>query len=113
MTIAWIAASAWGSAVDLLRGENRAMRIRRILLGAAFVAGMSAATMAATPAVASADAWDCSFYLLFEGYGGKIVDIGCNFGSQGNQVICLGSLQIAGVPDGIAEEACRRAALLP
>jgi hypothetical protein len=46
-----------------------------------------------------------------EGYGGKIVDIGCNFGAQGDQVICEGSLGIAGVPDDIGREACRRAAL--
>lgn len=87
------------------------MRIRRILVGAAFVAGMAAASMVATPAVASADQWECTFYLFMEGYGGKIVDIGCNFGAQGNMVICEGSLQIAGVPDDIGQEACRRAAL--
>lgn len=75
------------------------------------MAGLAAASVVATPAVASADAWDCKFYLFMEGYGGKIVDIGCNFGSQGNEVICMGSLQIAGVPDDIAEEGCRLAAL--
>jgi hypothetical protein len=83
------------------------MRIRRVLLGAALVAG----SMLAGTSVAAADQWDCTFYLFMEGYSGKIVDIGCAFGAQGDQVICEGSLRIAGVPDDIGLEACRRAAL--
>lgn len=86
------------------------MGFRRIVLGAALVtATVGFGVVGATPA--AADQWDCTFYLFMNGHGGKIVDIGCNFGAQGDQVICLGSLQIAGVPDGIADEACRRAAL--
>jgi hypothetical protein len=87
------------------------MRIRRIATGAALTALLSTGLMTAGAGQATADQFDCTFYLFFEGYGGKIVDIGCNFGAQGDEVICLGSLQIAGVPDDIAAEACRRAAL--
>jgi hypothetical protein len=87
------------------------MRIRRIVTGAALVAGLSVASAVAGSTPAAADQLDCSFYLFFQGYGGKIVDIGCNFGAQGNQVICEGSLRIAGVPDDIGREGCRRAAL--
>jgi hypothetical protein len=75
------------------------------------VVGLAAGSMVAGTAEAGADQWDCTFYLFMEGYGGKIVDIGCSFGSQGDDVICEGSLQIAGVPADIGLEACRRAAL--
>jgi hypothetical protein len=88
------------------------MGIRRIVLSGALVAGLSAGLMVAGTAVAAADQFDCTFYLLGQGYGGKIVDIGCAYGAQGNQVICEGSLRIAGVPDDIGREACRRAALV-
>ena len=84
---------------------------RRIATGAALLAMVSIGSVTAGATPAAADQLDCTFYLYFEGYGGKIVDIGCNFGAQGDEVICLGSLQIAGVPDDIAAEACRRAAL--
>lgn len=67
--------------------------------------------MTAGTTTAAADQWDCTFYLSMAGYGGKIVDIGCSYGAQGNQVICEGSLRIAGVPDALGLEACRRAAL--
>lgn len=87
------------------------MGIRRIAAGAALATVLSAGTMMAGAGVAAADQWDCTFYLFIEGYSGKIVDIGCNFGAQGDQVICEGSLRIAGVPDDIGREACRRAAL--
>jgi hypothetical protein len=87
------------------------MRIRRVATGAALSVMVSIGVTTAGAIQAAADQFDCTFYLLFEGYGGKIVDIGCNFGAQGDEVICLGSLQIAGVPDDIAQEACRRAAL--
>ncbi|MFC4857941.1 hypothetical protein [Actinophytocola glycyrrhizae] len=87
------------------------MRIRRIVTGAALAAGLSVASAVAGHTPAAADQLDCSFYLAFQGYSGKIVDIGCNFGAQGDQVICEGSLRIAGVPDDIGREACRRAAL--
>jgi hypothetical protein len=87
------------------------MRIRRAATGAALLAVLSIGSMTTGAAQASADQFDCTFYLLFQGYSGKIVDIGCNFGAQGNQVLCEGSLRIAGVPDGIGQEACRRAAL--
>jgi hypothetical protein len=83
------------------------MRFRPVVLGVALAAGLG--LTGATPA--AADQFDCTFYLLTQGYGGTIVDIGCDFGAQGNQVICTGSLRIAGVPDGIAGEACRRAEL--
>jgi hypothetical protein len=53
--------------------------------------------------------WDCTFYLGMKGYSGKIVEMGCASGADGNPVLCVGSLRIAGVPDAIAEEACRRA----
>jgi hypothetical protein len=88
------------------------MGIRRIVLSGALVAGLSAGLAVAGAAGAAADQFDCTFYVLDEGYGGKIVEIGCSFGAQGNQVICEGSLRIAGVPDDIGEEACRRAALV-
>jgi hypothetical protein len=81
------------------------------LLGGALVAGLLVGSMVAGPTVAAADQWDCTFYLLTEGYSGKIVDIGCAYGAQGDQVICEGSLRIAGVPDDTGREACRRAAL--
>jgi hypothetical protein len=87
------------------------MRVRRVVLGAALVAGLSVGPVVSGGAVAAADQWDCTFYLLGQGYGGKIVDIGCAYGAKGNQVICEGSLRIAGVPDDIGQEACRRAAL--
>lgn len=48
---------------------------------------------------------------MSQGYSGKIVDIGCADGARGNQVLCKGSLRIAGMPEALAEEACRRAAL--
>lgn len=67
--------------------------------------------MMAGTTTAAADQWDCTFYLFMEDYSGKIVEIGCASGAQGNQVICEGSLRIAGVPDDIGLEACRRAAL--
>lgn len=70
---------------------------------------MWSAVSATTAAVA--DQFDCTFYLMSQGYSGKIVDIGCADGARGNPVLCKGSLRIAGVPDAIAEEACRRAAL--
>jgi hypothetical protein len=71
-------------------------------------AGLSAVS---TTAVATADQFGCTFYAASQGYSGKIVDIGCADGARGNRVLCLGSLRIAGMPDAIAEEACRRAAL--
>jgi hypothetical protein len=55
--------------------------------------------------------FSCTFYLMTQGYSGKIVDIGCADGARGNEVLCRGSLRIAGVPAAIAEEACRRALL--
>ncbi len=88
------------------------MGIRRIVLSGALAAGLSAGLMMAGSAVATADQFGCTFYLLGQGYGGKIVDIGCAYGAQGNQVICEGSLRIAGVPDDIGREACRRATLV-
>lgn len=87
------------------------MRIRRVLLGGAAAAGLAVGSMVALAPSAAADQFDCTFYLMGQGYGGKIVDIGCAFGSRGDQVICVGSLQIAGVPDDLAREACRLAAL--
>jgi hypothetical protein len=88
------------------------MGIRRIVLSGALVAGLSAGLMAAGAAGAAADRFDCTFYLLGHGYSGKIVDIGCTYGAQGDQIICEGSLRIAGVPDEIGREACRLAALV-
>ena len=87
--------------------ETRTMRVRRFLVVGVLVAG---SVMSGT-AVAAADQWDCTFYLMGQGYSGKIVDIGCADGAAGNQVLCKGSLRIAGVPDAIAAEGCRRAAL--
>lgn len=87
------------------------MGIRRIATGAALLVMASTGAMTVGATQATADRFDCTSYLHFQGYGGKIVDIGCNFGAQGDEVICVGSLQIAGVPDDIAQEACRRAAL--
>lgn len=110
MTIALGGAAGWCSAVDLRGCETRGMGIRRSVLGGALVTGMALGAVAGgTPA--AADQWDCTFYLLTQGYGGKIVDIGCAAGADGNLVICEGSLRIAGVPDGIGREACRRAGL--
>jgi hypothetical protein len=87
------------------------MRIRRILTSAALVAGLSAASALTGTPQATATQWDCTFYLFVNDYSGKIVEIGCASGADGNQVICEGSLRIAGVPDVIGREACRRAAL--
>jgi len=70
--------------------EGDPMRVRRVLLKCAVVVGLSAGSLVAGTAEAGADQWDCTFYLFMEGYGGKIVDIGCSFGAQGNQVICQG-----------------------
>ena len=110
MTIALCRAAMWGSAVDLRDCETRMMGLRRILTGAALVAGLAGASVAGA-APASATQWDCTFYLMAKGYSGKIVDMGCAAGAEGNPVICEGSLRIAGVPDVIGQEACRRAAL--
>lgn len=77
----------------------------------ALVAGFSLGSVVAGAGHAAADQLDCTFYLFFQGYSGKIVDIGCNSGAQGDRIICEGSLRIAGVPDDIGREACRRAAL--
>lgn len=87
------------------------MRAHRFVVVGALVAGLSTWQAVAGTTVASATQFDCTFYLMSQGYSGKIVDIGCAAGTEGNQVICKGSLRIAGVPDAIAEEACRRAAL--
>ena len=85
--------------------------MRRALLGGVLAIGMSAGLGMAAAMPATADQWDCTFYLFTQGYGGYYVDIGCNYGAQGNESICLFSLRIAGVPDATADEACRRAAL--
>ena len=74
-------------------------------------AGLPAWSAVSGSAVAAADQFDCTFYAMTQGYSGKIVDIGCADGARGNQILCKGSLRIAGMPDAIAEEACRRAAL--
>jgi hypothetical protein len=44
-------------------------------------------------------------------HSGTIVEIGCDLGEQGEQVLCAGTLRIAGVPEDLAREACRLAAL--
>jgi len=88
------------------------MGIRRLALSGALVAGLSAGLVVAGAGGAAADRFDCTFYLLGHGYGGKIVDIGCTYGAQGEQILCEGSLRIAGVPDELGREACRRAALV-
>jgi hypothetical protein len=87
------------------------MRIRRIVLGGAIVAGLSVGSAVAGTANAAADQFGCTFYLLSQGYSGYIPDTGCAYGAQGDQILCEGSLRIAGVPDAIGREACRRAAL--
>lgn len=87
------------------------MGIRRIVLGSAVVSALSAPLLLAGNTGAAADQWDCTFHLLSQGYSGKIVDIGCASGSEGDAVVCVGSLRIAGVPQALAEEACRRAAI--
>ncbi|MCP2241610.1 hypothetical protein [Lentzea aerocolonigenes] len=83
------------------------MLLRRFVVAVVVSAGLSVSTTA----VATADQFGCTFYAASQGYSGKIVDIGCADGARGNRVLCLGSLRIAGMPDAIAEEACRRAAL--
>ncbi|GAA3670805.1 hypothetical protein GCM10022267_67060 [Lentzea roselyniae] len=80
-------------------------------MGGVLVAGFSTWSAVSGTTVASADQFDCTFYAMTQGYSGKIVDIGCADGAEGNLVLCKGSLRIAGMPEGIAEEACRRAAL--
>jgi hypothetical protein len=85
------------------------MRILTILATAAAILAVPAPRAEATPT--AGNQFDCFFYLFMQGYSGKLVDIGCASGAQGNEVICEGTLRIAGVPDPIGEEACRRAAL--
>jgi hypothetical protein len=89
------------------------MRILTILAAVVALLAVPAPRADATPAGAAvaSDQFDCFFYLFMQGYSGKLVDIGCASGAQGDEVICEGTLRIAGVPDAIAEEACRRAAL--
>lgn len=87
------------------------MRARRFAVVGVLVAGLSAWSAVAGTAVASATQFDCTFYAASQGYSGKIVDIGCADGARGEQVLCKWSLRIAGVPEVIAVEACRRAAL--
>lgn len=87
------------------------MLLRRFVVAVVVSAGLSAWAAVSTTAVATADQFGCTFYAASQGYSGKIVDIGCADGARGNRVLCLGSLRIAGMPDAIAEEACRRAAL--
>lgn len=111
MTIALGGAAGWRSAVDLLGCETRGMGIRRSVLGGALVAGMALAAVVTGGTPAAAEQWGCTFYLFTQGYSGKIVDMGCAAGADGNLIICEGSLRIAGVPDAIGREACRRAAL--
>lgn len=87
------------------------MRIRRIVLGGALVAGLSVGSAATTATTAAADHFACTFYLASQGYSGYIVEVGCADGVRGNPTLCMGSLRIAGVPEAIAREGCRRAAL--
>jgi hypothetical protein len=68
------------------------------------------ATPAPAPDVHTSDHFTCTFYLAMHGYSGLIVDIGCADGERGSMVLCVGTLRIAGVPEPIAQEACRRAA---
>ncbi|WP_367128631.1 hypothetical protein [Saccharothrix sp. HUAS TT1] len=87
------------------------MRVRRLVLGAAaLVPALWLAALLTGTAAAVPDQWNCAFYLASQGYSGKLVDIGCASGAQGDEVLCLGTLRIAGVPEGLVEEACRRAA---
>ncbi|MFC5056452.1 hypothetical protein [Saccharothrix xinjiangensis] len=86
--------------------------MRRLLLCAALVLGFTAAPAITGTSVAGADSLDCKFYLFFEGFSGKLVDIGCASGANGDAVLCDFGLQIAGVqPQEVIDEACRRAAL--
>jgi hypothetical protein len=87
------------------------MRIRRIVLGGVLVAGLTIGSAVAGATTAAADHFGCTFYLSGQGYSGYIVDIGCADGVRGNPTLCMGSLRIAGVPEAIAREGCRRAAL--
>lgn len=83
------------------------MRVRRFVVVGVLVAG----SVLCGTTVAAADQFGCTFYAASQGYSGKIVDIGCADGARGELVLCKGSLRIAGMPEAVAEEACRRAAL--
>jgi hypothetical protein len=87
------------------------MRVHRVIAIGALVAGTFVAPAISGAPTAAATHADCWFYTFMHGHSGLFVDIACADGASGSQVLCQGSMRVANVPDDIALEACRRAAL--